>query len=206
MEARRAGPDDLPEVAVTLAAAFDADPAWTWVFPDPERRPVQLRALWMLLLEGAVDLGWVWTTPDAGAATLWIPPGEPELAPAQAAQEGALWEELLGPDVGRSTMMGEAFERAHPKVPEHYYLSLFGTRPDQRGKGLGMSLLADNLARIDAEGAPAYLESTNPANLDRYRSIGFADHGGFRLGEAGPVVTTMWRAPLGDGETTSSTS
>ena len=195
MDARRAGPDDLPAVAATLAAAFDADPAWTWVFPDPERRPDQLRAVWMLLLEGAVDLGWVWTTPGAGAATLWIPPGEPELAPTQAAREGALWEELLGPDVWRATLMGEAFERSHPQVPEHYYLSLFGTRPDKRGQGLGMSLLADNLAHIDAEGAPAYLESTNPANLDRYRSIGFESHGEFELGEAGPIVTTMWREP-----------
>jgi len=201
MDTRRAGPDDLPAVAATLAAAFDADPAWTWVFPDPDRRPDQLRAFWMLLLEGAVDLGWVWTTPDAGAATLWIPPGEPELAPAQAAREGALWEELLGPDVWRATILGEAFERAHPKFPEHYYLSLFGTRPDRRGQGLGMSLLADNLARIDAEGVPAYLESTNPVNLDRYRSVGFADHGEFRLGDDGPAVTTMWRAPPGDGVT-----
>jgi GNAT superfamily N-acetyltransferase len=206
MDALRAGPDSLPAVAATLAAAFDADPAWTWVFPDPEHRPDQLRAVWMLLLEGAVDHGWVWTTPDTGAATLWIPPGEPELAPAQAARESALWEELLGPDLWRATIMGGAFERAHPRVPEHYYLSLFGTRPDRRGQGLGMSLLADNLARIDAEGAPAYLESTNPVNLDRYRSVGFAVHGEFELGEAGPVVTTMWRAPHGNGVTARSTT
>ena len=184
----------MAEVAATLAAAFGADPAWTWVFPDPVHRPGQLRAVWALLLDGAVDLGWVWTTPGCGAATLWIPPGEPELAPAQAARADGLWEELLGPDVGRSTLLQRAFEAAHPTAPEHYYLSLFGTRPDRRGEGLGMALLADNLARIDAEGAPAYLESTNPANLGRYRSVGFADHGGFRLGEDGPVVTTMWRS------------
>ncbi|HEY5110387.1 MAG TPA: GNAT family N-acetyltransferase [Acidimicrobiales bacterium] len=195
MDARRAGPDDLPAVATTLAGAFAADPAWTWVFPDPARRPDQLRAYWMLLLEGAVDLGWVWATPDAGAATLWIPPGEPELAPTQAARADGLWEELLGPDVWRSTLLGAAFEAAHPTTPGHYYLSLFGTRPDRRGRGLGMALLADNLARIDAEGVPAYLESTNPANLDRYRSVGFVDHGEFALGDAGPVVTTMWREP-----------
>jgi hypothetical protein len=115
MDARRAGSDDLSNVAATLAAAFDGDPVWTWVFPDPERRPDQLRELWMLLLEGAVDLGWVWTTPDAEAATLWIPPGEPELAPAQAAQEGALWEKLLGPDIWRAPVLAEAFEGAHPR-------------------------------------------------------------------------------------------
>jgi len=194
MDARRAGHDDLEDVAATLAAAFDADPAWTWVFPDPEQRPGQLRAVWMLLLEGAVDLGWVWTTPGFGAATLWIPPGEPELAPAQAARADGVWAELLGPDVGRSTTLTTAFGAARPVTPEHFYLSLLGTRPDRRGHGLGMALLADNLARVDAEGAPAYLESTNPANLERYRSVGFVAHGGFRLGDDGPVVTTMWRS------------
>ncbi len=195
MTVRPAGPDDLSAVATTLAGAFDADPAWTWVFPDPVRRPTQLRTLWLLLLEGAVDHGWIWTTPDAGAATLWIPPGKPELTPAQEARVADVFEELLGPDVWRSTLVGEAFEAAHPATPEHYYLSLFGTRPDLRGRGLGMALLADNLAHIDAEGVPAYLESTNPANLDRYRSVGFVDHGSFALGDDGPVVTTMWREP-----------
>lgn len=185
----------MATIAWTLAGAFDGDPAWCWVFPDPDHRPGQLHAFWLLLLEGAVDLGWVWTTPDGGAATLWIPPGHPELAPAQAARVDGLWEELLGPDVWRSEVFGTAFEAAHPTSPEHYYLSLLGTRPDRRGHGLGMALLADNLARIDAEGAPAYLESTNPANLERYRSVGFADLGEFRLGDDGPVVTTMWRDP-----------
>jgi GNAT superfamily N-acetyltransferase len=195
MTGRPAGPDDLSAVATTLAGAFDTDPAWTWVFPDPVRRPVQLRAIWLLLLEGAVDHGWIWTTADAGAATVWIPPGKPELTPAQEARVTEVFEELLGPDVWRSTLLGEAFEAAHPAAPEHYYLSLFGTRPDLRGQGLGMALLADNLAHIDAEGVPAYLESTNPANLDRYRSVGFVDHGSFALGDDGPVVTTMWREP-----------
>ena len=195
MTGRPAGPDDLSAVATTLAGAFDTDPAWTWVFPDPARRPVQLRAFWLLLLEGAVDHGWIWTTPDAGAATVWIPPGKPELTTAQEARVADMFEESLGPDVWRWALLNEAFEAAHPAAPEHYYLSLFGTRPDLRGRGLGMALLADNLARIDAEGAPAYLESTNPANLDRYRSVGFVDHGSFALGDDGPVVTTMWREP-----------
>ena len=43
MDARRAGPDDLDLVADTLALAFSADPAWTWVFDDPARCTEQLR-------------------------------------------------------------------------------------------------------------------------------------------------------------------
>jgi GNAT superfamily N-acetyltransferase len=193
MDPRPAGPADLPAVAATLAGAFHDDPAWAWVFTDPDRRPTQLVALWSLLLEGSVDYGWVWTTADAEAATLWIPPGMPELADAEAARVGPLLRELLDGDTSRVDALMERFMTAHPAAPDHYYLSLFGTRPDRRGRGIGMALLADNLGRVDAEGRSAYLESTNPANLARYRSVGFADHGSFDLPDGGPCVTTMWR-------------
>jgi hypothetical protein len=46
---------------------------------------------------------------------------------------------------------------------------------------------------IDAEGLPAYLESSNPANNDRYGGVGFQAVGEFAYPGGGPVVTTMWR-------------
>ena len=193
MDARRAQAADLPAVAATLAGAFMDDPVWSWVFTDPGIREGQLDAIWSLLLEGSVGYGWIWMTPGAEAATLWIPPGMPELAEPQAARIGPLFHDLLGPDVGRGDALMERFVTTHPAAPDHFYLSLFGTRPDCRGRGIGMELLADNLARVDLEGRPAYLESTSAANLERYRSVGFVDHGGFGLPDGGPTVVTMWR-------------
>jgi len=196
MDAHRAGPDELALATDTLALAFHGDPAWSWVFTDPERRTGQLRAVWGLLLDASVEHGWIWSTPDAGAVTEWIPPGVAELSPRQEATLEALMEDLLGPEVWRATALMEAFGAARP-TDEHYYLSLFGTRPESRGQGLGMALLADNLALVDAEGRPAYLESTNEADLGRYRSVGFVDTGRIELPRGGPVVTTMWREPAG---------
>ena len=63
-----------------------------------------------------------------------------------------------------------------------------------RGHGLGIALLADNLARIDAEHMPAYLESSNPANNARYSRLGFEQRGAFSVIDGGPIVTTMWRS------------
>ena len=40
-----------------------------------------------------------------------------------------------------------------------------------------MRLMASNLELIDAEGAPAYLESSNARNEPRYESVGFAGAG-----------------------------
>jgi predicted GNAT family acetyltransferase len=87
----------------------------------------------------------------------------------------------------------ERFEANHPHHEPHYYLSLLGTHPDQRGAGHGMRLLADNLARIDDEGIAAYLESTNPANDARYQRVGFEVVGSFEGYLPGSVITSMWR-------------
>jgi hypothetical protein len=40
---------------------------------------------------------------------------------------------------------------------------------------------------------PAYLESSNPANNDRYARVGFEPVGEFSYPGNGPLVTTMWR-------------
>ena len=87
------------------------------------------------------------------------------------------------------------FDAAHPEAEPHHYLSLLATHPDHRGKGLGIGLLAENLRAIDAEGVPAFLESTNPANNARYEGQGFRSLGHFELGEDGPDVNQMWRDP-----------
>lgn len=193
-EARRATADDLPALAETMARAFYEDPVWGWAFADPERRLEQHRAHWGLLLEAALGDEWVWLTGDAAAGALWIPPGRPELSATEEARAEAQIREMLGEGAGRVLDTFERFDAAHPEG-EHYYLSLLATHPDHRGKGLGMGLLAQNLRLVDAEGAVAYLESTNPANQPRYERLGFRPNGSFELGEGGPSVTQMRREP-----------
>jgi GNAT superfamily N-acetyltransferase len=194
VDSRVATRADLPALAETMALAFYSDPVWGWAFPDPERRLEQHRAVWGFLLESALDHGWV-RVADAGAAALWIPPGEPELRPEDEPRFESMVADLAGEAAPRVFDSFARFDRAHPTERLHYYLSLLATHPDSRGQGLGMGLLAENLARIDAEGAAAYLESTNPANHRRYEGVGFARWGEFELGEDGPPVTQMWRDP-----------
>ena len=113
---------------------------------------------------------------------LWIPPGLPELTEPYDSQLETLLEELLGEQGGLLVL--EVFERleaAHPRDQPHYFLSLLGTHPDHRGRGLGMGLVRANLDLIDGKHPPAYLESSNPANLDRYRSVGFEPVGKIQL-------------------------
>jgi GNAT superfamily N-acetyltransferase len=195
MEARVATGAEIPAAVEVLARAFYADPVWSWAFPDPERRLGQHRAVWGLVAKAALSYETAWLTGDCAAVALWIPPGKPELRPEDEERLESLLVELLGDGAVRVLETFERFEAAHPTAEPHYYLSLLGTNPDQRGRGLGMGLLAATLARIDAEGAPAFLESSNPVNTPRYEGLGFAVCGEFELPEGGPSVTQMWREP-----------
>jgi GNAT superfamily N-acetyltransferase len=106
-----------------------------------------------------------------------------------------LLEDLVGPRAAEILTLFDRLDNSHPDEPPHFYLSLLGTHPDHRGKGLGMALLADNLAKIDSEGVPAYLESSNPENDPRYERLGFARAGEFERPDGLLTCSTMWREP-----------
>jgi len=181
---RSATASDLDQVIVTLTGAFAGDPLWRWAFPDFG----DLEVVWRFMLGSALRYPWLRIFDGCTAAASWIPPGGTELTAAEDA-------ELEGMVPDRVVELLHRFEEAHPYDRPHYYLSLLGTDPAHRGKGLGMALLAENLALIDAEGMPAYLESSNPVNDARYESVGFVAVGRFTTPDDAHAVTTMWREP-----------
>jgi GNAT superfamily N-acetyltransferase len=190
---------DRGAIAETLAGAFEHDPIWGWAFEDAdrERKLAALRAVFGFCAAAALRYGWVRVTDGVEAVALWIPPGEPEMSPADAERLPGLIEEACGPDSApRVSALLEAFERTHPTEPPHHYLSLLGTHPDHVGHGYGMGLLAACLEEVDAAGSPAYLESSNPANVPRYERLGFRPLSEVEL-VPGIPATQMWRWPVG---------
>jgi GNAT superfamily N-acetyltransferase len=183
---------DTESIVSTITTAFFDDPLWGPAFPDEQHRAEQAAVLWRLCVSSALRYPWTLITDGAEAAAVWIPPGGTELTERE--EEGL--EELLTRTAGTASarsVLGifDQLEAAHPHDP-CFYLSLLGVHDDHRGGGLGMRLLADSLVRIDALAAPAYLESSNPANNARYESVGFVARD--RITTAtGHVVTTMWR-------------
>ena len=189
LEIRTANADDLEGLTATLTGAFEHDPLWNWAFPSV----AELEIWWRFLIRSALRYPCVRFTGDYAAVAVWIPPGGVELAKEDEALVEPLLEELCGPRAREVMELLERFDASHPKDPPHWYLSLLGVHPSRRGEGLGMGLLAENLTRIDAEGLPAYLESSNPANDRRYEHIGFRRTGEFTTPEGEHVVGTMWR-------------
>jgi len=184
---------DLPAVDATLVSAFFADPLWgLWAFPNPLTRSHGLKQLLHAWSSAAVKHRSVWIAQNAEAVAAWIPPSEPEMTTAEEHAFDQLAVELFGSRAQELQALFALFDEHHPHQQPHYYLSLWGTHSDYRGQGLGTALIEDNLARIDAQRMPAYLESTNPANLPRYEDLGFQPKDTFAP-TGGPTITTMWR-------------
>jgi len=195
LPARIAAASDVDQITATLWAAFASDPLWTWAFPSADK----LDVWWRFLVEAAIPYRWVWVLGDYDAVSVWIPPGERELSEADEQRVAPLMRELLGARADGVMALLDRFDRSHPHDEQHYYLSLLASHPEQRGRGLGMRLLAENLARIDERSMPAYLESSNPANIGRYERVGFRPVGSFSTPDDSHTVTTMWRRPHAEG-------
>jgi ribosomal protein S18 acetylase RimI-like enzyme len=134
--------------------------------------------------------GSVYVAADGSGAAMWLPPGvEPDGETLEAlAMDNA--------PVERRADLGGVFERmgeAHPHEP-HWYLPLIGVDPARQGQGIGAALLRHALARIDADGLPAYLESSNPRNIELYRRHGFEPTGTIQVGTSPPIVPMLRRA------------
>jgi GNAT superfamily N-acetyltransferase len=182
---------DLEPLTQTLWLAFHDDPLWSWAFPDR----AELEDWWRFLIKSALRYPWTWVAGEYAAVAVWIPPDGIEWTAEEEKLVEPLFEELAGSRAPALMQLLERFEESHPTERPHYYLSLLGTHPDQRGKGYGMGLVEENLRQIDAEGMPAYLESSNPANDRRYEQLGFTRIGKFSTPDGQHTVSTMWREP-----------
>jgi GNAT superfamily N-acetyltransferase len=195
-DVRPATRDDAALVARIAAAGFYDDPVMRWVFPDDAVRLDRLVLIFSGLVDdmvperGVVHLG-------GGAATaLWRDPSfEHGRTAADRADEMSSDAPMpFTPDeLERLVILGGTMTANHPHEP-HWYLNVVSTLPEHQGQGLGRAVLQPVLDRCDADGARAYLESSNPRNHTLYHRLGFVDAGELPL-EGGPSMMTMWRDP-----------
>jgi ribosomal protein S18 acetylase RimI-like enzyme len=186
---------EIPDIADALQDAFWDDPVLSWILKEQDSRARRLARLFGVQLRGHyVPLGTTWTNSDHAGAALWAPPGHAVTPPSTILRHLPALLQALGRHSVRAVRTLNHVERLQPKEP-HWYLGVLGTRTAAQGGGVGSALLAPALERCDADGVPAYLESSKYSNIAFYRRHGFEVTGEIELPFGGPSVWPMWREP-----------
>ena len=180
MTVRRMVAEDRSRAVVALARAFQDDPVFTFLVPDPIS---QARAALTFMTAPVIDAEKyheVWTASvgdQVVGAAVWLPPGAYPRGPRRGTL--SLLREIrsvprLGSRMTASFRLYGQIDRIHKRMAEpHWYLVLLACDPGWQRQGHGSALLAPVLQRADEEGIPAYLETQKEENLPWYRRHGF---------------------------------
>jgi ribosomal protein S18 acetylase RimI-like enzyme len=186
---RAANAAETTAVVNVILLAFAADPVARWAAPDPVKY-LGIMPEFMLAFggngfaHGSVDI-----VGDGLGAAMWLPPGvEPDSERMEAVMAGSVPESVLPDLAGVMEEMG----KSHPDEP-HWYLPVIGVDPMLHGRGLGSVLMRHALERADADGVPAYLESSNPRNISLYERHGFEIIRTIQVGSSPPIVPMLRR-------------
>jgi GNAT superfamily N-acetyltransferase len=180
-------------MAQMLGRAFQDDPMMVHLLADEATRAAIMPRLFKLLLKLGMPYGACDVTGGYESAAIWRPPGKWHIPVWQYVTNGPEFISLFGADAIRTMATMDQVEKVHPREP-HWYLQAIGTDPDRQGKGFGGIVMRHQLAQADAEGLPAYLESSKEKNIPIYASFGFEVTGEIRI-KNGPVLYAMWRKP-----------
>ena len=184
------GSTDNKLVSEILGEAFADDPVMRWLQPDTTRYAALYRAL---LTAGHGSRGRIDVCVEndrAVGAAVWDPPG---FHPSSGRQLLAVPRVLsaLGGRYRRGQQIEEMFAGYRPREP-HWYLAFVGATVN--GRGVGSTLLRTGMESVDG---PAYLESSNEANIPLYERFGFTVTAEVTLPENGPTVWPMYRSAPG---------
>ncbi|MCU1353072.1 MAG: acetyltransferase [Acidimicrobiales bacterium] len=188
---------DLPTVGRVLAAAFADDPVWNWLVPANPSWMARASSYFAHDAANRLTGGGVLVDEEGTGAALWAPPKQWRSTPAGMAKELPPAIRLFRQRLPKALRTLTFMEKHHPNDPPHWYLAVLGTDPEHQGKGIGSALIHHITDRCDAEGLPAYLESSKERNVPFYARHGFEPGDPIDLPGGGPPVWPMWREPRG---------
>ena len=188
-----ARPCQYREVSLALGKAFADDPVMAYIFPKAEGRANRIAGIMQMGIRNYGSHGRVEYVGDMSAASVWQQPGAPTPSFFDQLIDGMVGIVKLRSAIVRAATLQQLLAKNRLQQP-HWYLAILGTVPQWQGKSLGGRLLEPLLNECDKYAIPAYLESSNIANVPFYQRHGFVIRKEIQLPE-GPVMRTMLRNP-----------
>ncbi|MDO8307378.1 MAG: GNAT family N-acetyltransferase [Actinomycetota bacterium] len=170
---RPAALDDVASVATMVAAAFAADPAWSFIVGPGN--PAAREAFARTLLMPRIGRGTAWVADDCTAVAMWDRIAVERQVDDDHDVRWAAFRVEVGEEVwARLEAYETALKAAAPARP-YWYLGVLATHPGHQGRGLASAVLSPGLEAADAEGWDCWLETSTPANKAFYAGRGFTD-------------------------------
>ena len=196
---RPASAADVDLLTHIFASAFDDDPVINWIVRQDGKRRWAMQTFFRRNVGRALGRAELFVTTNGGGGAVWWAPGTHNRPASRP------WWRRLRQDFGNARLtgwrrlrnlhdVGRILGERTPSTP-HYYLNTLGVLPDQRGRGLGSTLIREVTQRLDREGVPAYLENTKERNLSLYQRHGFRVLDSRAMPRGGPTLWFMWRDP-----------
>jgi GNAT superfamily N-acetyltransferase len=192
LKVRPAGDADIVGITRMLAAAFQDEPAMSFIFPDPDTRRARLPGFFKVIYQSDYPAGACYVTANGEAATIWQAPGHGYLSWLEKIRLAWPWIAASRMALGRALTYSAASDANRPKEP-HWYLHIAGCAPSEQGRGFGGAVIRAGLARCDLDGVAAYLETSTESNLVIYESLGFVTTHEWTV-KNGPRCWSMFRS------------
>jgi ribosomal protein S18 acetylase RimI-like enzyme len=184
--------EEVDTAGAVLAAAFQDDPLWVYLYPEAAQRRRYVQRCFAAVAAFAIASRRAYGAGEPlQAVAVWEFPGQPSPKLSAAALRGFL---RLGASPFLLRALGvrsvfAAFDRMHKQyvTGPHYYLQTIGVSPPAQGQGLSSQLIRPFVRAADARSVGVYTETMTPAN------VGLYEHFGLRCTEEAPIAGTDLR-------------
>ena len=182
----------LPGIITTLAQAFQDDPSFIWMLPDPKVRRARLPAFFKLVASEDLAAGKALHSPDIEVVTLWRAPGRQKDMPLGTLRTNLTFLSIFRSTTPRAAALGKSLAAHHPSG-RHWHLRYAGVSPEAQGKGWGGLALRAGIDMAAVDGLPIYLETAKDSNVQLYRRFGFDVIEEWDVPGGGPHFWSMMR-------------
>lgn len=195
--------DEIPQVAQTLAEAFEHDPHFSFMLRNEDKRLARLgHGILSFIEHDWRENGVVYTNKQLSGAAVWTDPGKWQASSSQQMRIARALKGVVTPaEAARLLYVLSFTEDKHNEIEQsrglHRYLAMLGVAPQWQGMGWADELMAPVLAECDAKGEAAYLESSTPQSIPLYERNGFEIIAKGHYRNATEDLHFMWRDPQG---------